>query len=143
MPDKIDTTTEPVVATAPTAAQHVAVRLEAATSGLQVLEADSDEEVGLTAVEEERRLQLFRRDTAARIERNDRRLREREAIHGGSFAVIDHVVPEPVVATALTVAEKTAAFHQEQDVQRHEAGLRAAAENKANRERARAYWRGY
>lgn len=61
-----------------------------------------------------------------------------------------HIMPdkidtttEPVVATALTVAEKTAAFHQEQDEKRYEAGLRAAAENKANRERDRVYWRGY
>ena len=143
MSDNMQTVPDTVVATAPTAAQQVAVRLEAATSRLQMLEADSDEEVCLTAAEEERRLQLFRRATAAGIERNDRRLREREATFGGSYAVIDNVVPEPVVATAPTAAEQNAAFVHQQEVQRHEAGLRAAAENKARRERERASWRDY
>jgi len=123
MSDKIETAVEPGVATAPTAAQQVA--------------ADTDEVLGVaTAAEAERRLQISRRENAARIERNDRRLREREAM-------IEHVVPDTVVATAPTAAEQNAAFVHQQEVQRHEAGLRAAAENKARRERERASWRDY
>ena len=125
MSDKIETAVEPGVATAPTAAQQVA--------------ADTDEVLGVaTAAEAERRLQISRRENAARIERNDRRLREREAM-------IEHVVPEPVVATAPTAAEQRAAraaFDRAEEVRLYQAGLRAAAENKANRERERAYWRG-
>ena len=52
---------------------------------------------------------------------------------------------EPVVATAPTAAEQRAAraaFDRAEEVRFYQAGLRAAAENKANRERESAYWRG-
>jgi len=154
MPDKIETASEPGVATAPTAAQQIAVWLEVSRSRLQMFQASTHEVMSdesetvpepsvATYAESQRKLELERYEVAVRRENGDRRRRERErdSTSGGSYAVPDNTVPEPVVATAPTAAEQMAVFYRQEEVKRYQAGQRAAAENKANRERERASWR--